>query len=353
MPHFDIIKKIDIKKKSFRVASLYDQFDLQSDSLNERFTGDINLPEEWNIGVIVGRSGTGKSTIAKELFGDFAVFEYKENHVIDDFPKDISNGDVFTTLSSVGFSTPPSWLKPYSVLSNGEKMRVDLARSILQNKDIIIFDEFTSVVDREIAKIGSFAVQKAIRKANKRFIAVSCHYDIIDWLEPDWVFCTDDMTFTETRGRRRRPEIRMQIVETTDMWKHFSKYHYLNHSSARGAKEFVAIIDNIAVGFISWIHFPYPGKSMKKVHRLVILPDYQGIGIGQVLLNTTAKYMQGKCEHVGITTSLKGFAKGLMKNKNWVFINGGMHSKNKNLKTLNKTVANTRNVYSFRYIGGV
>lgn len=80
-------------------------------------------------------------------------------------------------------------------MSGGEKMRCDLCRALLSNDELIVFDEFTSVVDRNIAKIGSFVVQKNIRKKNKKFIAVGCHFDIEDWLMPDWVFNTNDMTF--------------------------------------------------------------------------------------------------------------------------------------------------------------
>jgi hypothetical protein len=40
-------------------------------------------------------------------------------------------------------------------------------------------------------------MQKAIRKSNKQFIAVTCHNDVEDWLLPDWVFDTDTMTFRE------------------------------------------------------------------------------------------------------------------------------------------------------------
>jgi len=71
MQTFDIVKHNEIKQKSFRVAQLYDQFDLQENQFDERFSGSIDLPENWNVGVIVGKSGTGKSTIAKELFGDY------------------------------------------------------------------------------------------------------------------------------------------------------------------------------------------------------------------------------------------------------------------------------------------
>ena len=197
MPSFDIIKENKADKGSFRVQSVMGMFDLQSEHIKERFVGNIDLPENWNVGIIVGASGTGKSTIMKELFSDYVVENNKYDHqsVIDDMPKNKTIKEITQAFNSVGFSSPPSWLKPYAVLSNGEKMRVDLANGILSNKDIIVFDEFTSVVNREVAKIGSCAIQKAIIRQNKKFITVSCHYDIIDWLEPDWIFCTDDMSF--------------------------------------------------------------------------------------------------------------------------------------------------------------
>ena len=100
-------------------------------------------------------------------------------------------------FNKVGFNTPKSRLKPYHVLSNGEKMRVDLAKALVQKQDIIIFDEYTSVVDRVVAQVASYALQKTIRKQKKKFIAVTCHYDILERLEPDWVFDTKDFTFTQ------------------------------------------------------------------------------------------------------------------------------------------------------------
>ncbi len=63
---------------------------------------------------------------------------------------------------------------------------------------IIAFDEFTSVVDRNVARIGSAAIAKGIRKHQIlcRFVAVTCHYDILDWLTPDWVIDMADREFT-------------------------------------------------------------------------------------------------------------------------------------------------------------
>lgn len=216
MPSFDIIKENKADKTSFRVQSVIGMFDLNSEHIKERFIGDIELPDEWNVGIIVGASGTGKTTIMRELFSDYVVEnnEYKSQSVIDDMPKNKTVKEITQAFNSVGFSSPPSWLKPYNVLSNGEKMRVDLANGILSDKDVIVFDEFTSVVNREVAKIGSYAIQKAIRKTNKKFIAVGCHYDVIDWLEPDWVFCTDDMSFT--RLKKKDQKLTSQFTSVTN-----------------------------------------------------------------------------------------------------------------------------------------
>jgi ABC-type ATPase with predicted acetyltransferase domain len=196
VPSFNIIKET-ILQETFRISNILNTFDIQEKKIVEHFTGDINIENKnWNIGLIVGGSGTGKTTIAKELFGKhFLELKYTKNSVIEDMPENKNIKEITQAFTSVGFASPPSWLKPYSVLSNGEKMRVDLANNILQEKEIFVFDEFTSVVNREVAKTGSYAISKAIKKMNKKFIAISCHKDIIEWLEPDWIYNTDEKMF--------------------------------------------------------------------------------------------------------------------------------------------------------------
>ena len=323
MPTFDIIKQVK-PTKTFRVASVIGKFDLQSENIIEHFKGDINIPNEWQIGLIVGKSGTGKTTIAKQLFKNAYItsYNYKAETVLDDMPKECSVEQITSAFNSVGFSSPPSWLKSYSVLSNGQKMRVDLARAILEEQKFFVFDEFTSVVDRNVAQIGSFAMQKAIRKTDKQFIAVTCHFDIQDWLLPDWVFNTDTMTFQSFEGQKKnRPEIKFEIYNTRDktIWKMFAKHHYLSHSHNNAANVFIATVNNEIVGFISVLHLPHPiAKTIKKVHRLVILPDYQGVGIGLKFLNEIGNiYKKDKWRYT-IVTSAPSLINALKYSNLWV-----------------------------------
>jgi len=334
MPTFDIIKESK-PSKTFRVASVIGKFDLQSENIVEHFKGDIELPKEWQVGLIVGKSGTGKTTIAKQLFENAYItsYEYTKETVLDDMPKECSVEQITSAFNSVGFSSPPSWLKPYSVLSNGQKMRVDLARAILEEQKFFVFDEFTSVVDRNVAQIGSFAMQKAIRKTDKQFIAVTCHFDVQDWLLPDWVFNTDTMTFQSFEGQKKnRPEIKFEIFNTTDksIWKMFAKHHYLSHSHNNAANVFIATVNNEIAGFISIL--PQPGKlqRQKRVHRLVILPDYQGAGIGIKLLNEVGYLYKKEKWIYRINTTAPSLINALKKSKLWNCHHFGRHNCGKN-----------------------
>lgn len=193
MPHFDIVKETSVDI-TYKVSKVMDDFDIKLEQIKERFIGKIEYPEKWQIGLIVGGSGTGKSSIAKELFKEHLEdnFKYTHKSVIDDMPsKDVQ--EIEKMFYSVGFGSVPDWLKPYDVLSNGEKMRVDLARKMLES-DFIVFDEFTSVVDRQVAKVACIAINKAMKHyPDKKFIGISCHKDIVEFLQPDWLFNTDDM----------------------------------------------------------------------------------------------------------------------------------------------------------------
>ena len=363
MPAFDIVRK-SAPPKSFRVASVMGTYDLQDNSVTEHFVGNIDLQRDWQIGLIVGASGTGKTTIARELFPDAYVekFEYKAASLLDDMPKECSMSEITKTLTSVGFASVTSWLKPYDVLSNGEKMRCDLARAILSPEHLFVFDEFTSVVDRNVAKIGSFAMQKAIRKTDKQFIAVTCHYDVEDWLLPDWVFDTNSMTFRSNEGlKKNRPECKLDIYETKQKdyyWRIFRKYHYLSHSHNNAARVFVATLNGELCAFTSILSFPHPHISNAyRLHRTVVLPDYQGLGIGATLTTYVAQLYKDNGKRVITTTSNPARIAGLKCSKKWIATHVGRNSTNsatgkmQNKKTRKTFTSCARITASFEYIG--
>ena len=136
--------------------------------------------------VMRGIPGSGKSTMLKN-FGteEFPIWEPNKS-IVSHFE---SPDEAINKLGSVGLNSIPSWYKPYHVLSNGEKFRADLARKIKSNS---VIDEFTSVVDRDVAKAASVSLSKYIKNNDLENIVVStCHHDILDWLEPDWVLNAD------------------------------------------------------------------------------------------------------------------------------------------------------------------
>jgi hypothetical protein len=124
--------------ESFRVAQLSGMFDvpLQAESI-ENF--EVELPPDddaWQIGVIVGPSGSGKSTVSGYRWpaNIYRGREWPSDRAVIDCFGERSVKEITTMLSAVGFSSPPNWLRPYAVLSNGEKFRCDLAYSLLNSE---------------------------------------------------------------------------------------------------------------------------------------------------------------------------------------------------------------------------
>ncbi len=347
MQSFDILKKIHTSN-SFRAEAIKGRYDVQNSIIEERFVGQLpSYNDDWQIGLIVGASGSGKSTIANQVFGNYMLassLSYSGASVVDDMPQSASVDDISNAFSSVGFSSIPSWLKPYSVLSNGEKMRVDLARCLLSKEPVICFDEFTSVVDRNVAKIGSYAVQKAIRRTDKKFIAVSCHCDIEDWLMPDWVFNTNEMSIRFCEKKKEKPQQRLEIFvvekqQKAYYWSMFAKHHYINSNHSNSAQAFIAVLDGEVCGFCSVVHQPTNyGELIKRVHRLVVLPDYQGLSIGKILLEGVGRHYIAAGFGFSITTSSPSLVFSLKKSPDWVCTYFGRNTPHDGFKSVGSSL---------------
>ncbi len=321
----------------------------------------LDLLDDWNVGVIVGPSGSGKSTIARELFGESMVESWdwpKDKSVLDGFPQEMPIKDIAYLLSSVGFSSPPSWVRPYSVLSNGEQFRVTLARTLAEHPELAVVDEFTSVVDRTVAKVGSAAVANTVRRRGQKFIAVTCHYDVIDWLAPDWVY--DVPSGKLERRSLRRPPISLSVYRVDySAWSIFRKHHYLDTGINISATCFIAAWNGVPVAFSAWLALPSKTPNLWKEHRTVCLPDFQGVGIG----NALSDYLASALKAMGKTPTSKTTHPAMIRSRaaspNWIFTrlphlrsktvfgNGDMAKE----KGIDKTVASMRMAASFKYVG--
>ena len=172
---------------------VYNNYDIQNKELViteiPKFNDDDITHFKWNIGVILGNSGSGKSTLLKSLGEPKKPIYDDLKCVISQFER-LDENEAAELLHGVGISSIPTWLKRPSQLSNGEKARLDLAMLIYNSNDekYILIDEFTSVVNRPCAESMSFSLQRYARKHDLKMILASCHYDIIEYLKPDWIF---------------------------------------------------------------------------------------------------------------------------------------------------------------------
>lgn len=277
----------------------------------------------WKIGLIVGPSGCGKSTIANHMFGAPFVAKWGDS-LIDSFENRCVE-EIAAAFSSVGLNTIPAWLRNRNTLSNGEGFRADIANAMLTVTDgPIVIDEFTSVVDRAVAKATSHCVQRYVRQKEKQFIAISCHDDIVDWLQPDWIIYPDLQKF-EWRSPRPRPKIEIEIKRCErSAWESFRHYHYMMSTLPNGPC-FGAFIDGKQVAFlgISWLPIssgPRRGELSYRVSRIVTLPDWQGVGIGRELVATVAQAYAGRGFALRNTPAHFSYVRAHAKSSNWKLI---------------------------------
>jgi ABC-type lipoprotein export system ATPase subunit len=248
---------------------------------------EIKIPKKPDKGLIliVGKSGSGKSTILKRWFNNTPLSNFDENRsVIENF-NSTESGEKF--LKICGLRSIPSWFRKYETLSNGEKHRATIAK-ILENNGIYV-DEFTSTIDRDTAKSLSWGLRKYVNKENL-FVVSTCHTDIEEWLCPDIVYDTDKAIF---RGGRflQRPPILLTIRPTNfEDWFYFKNHHYLSSSVSRSCHFYAGYIKDKSVCFYAVIH--RCGRDIKSYwagSRLVVLPEHQGLGIGIKFSNAVAE----------------------------------------------------------------
>ncbi len=363
---------------SYRAARVKSLFNAESGCNFDLTIDNVDLSGDWNIGVVVGASGSGKTSIGKKIFGENKIVNlYKgwnsEKPIIDDIAPNRDFNIVTGLLASVGLGDVPAWLRPFHVLSNGEQFRAGLARLICEAPEEAVIDEFTSVIDRQIAKIGAQAFQKAWRRENPKgkVVLLTPHYDILDWVQPDWVIDTKTKSFT--RGNpRQRPKIELEIWKVNgSYWEYYKPHYYLDLPRPIAAEYFIGTVNGELACHMAvspWFHLNgYRGT------RLVTMPEWQGAGVGTRFLNAIAKYHlegNGRREKklpMYFHTSHPQLCEALRRSEKWEQVSanlyGGNKAKSKSslmksaMKNGNKVMGGSgfgghfRAVQGFKYIG--
>jgi ABC-type lipoprotein export system ATPase subunit len=319
----------------FRCKMACDSLDIdqKKKSIHELKIDNIKIPGDWNIGMIYGASGSGKTTLAKKIFGDaiFNVSLDEETPVINQLPADLNYESCAQILNGIGLSSVPCWVRPLKTLSNGQRARAEAAIMMTRNNDIVVIDEFTSVVDRTVAKAMSHCVQKFARRQKKQIILLTCHHDIIEWIRPDWLIDCNRQEFQLPASAdfffqpREQLTFNIKQVDRTT-WRYFSKYHYLSDKLPGGKiYNFGIFYGADQIGFLNWANYTPIRQHMIPIYhanRLVIHPDYQGIGIGQLLMNESARFLIDTYHPIKLMTKFSATPvfKILIKDTQWKFL---------------------------------
>ena len=339
---------------------VYGAFDIQDSDFSEVVI-DYDLKEakefDWNIGLIYGSSGSGKTSLLKRM-GTLDVVELDPDKALISNFDWLSPKDATMLLTSMGLSSVPTWLRPYDKLSNGERYRAELAYKVGRAKqgEVVLIDEYTSVVNRDVAKAMSFALQKYVRKKGLKIILASCHYDIVEWLMPDWL-CSPQKGGTLERGdclRHGRPNIELQVSRVeADTWDLFKKHHYLTEKTNKSFGYLLFTWKGNPVGIV--VYKPQPNGYIKNSYalsRTVVLPDFQGMGIGSKISEFTAAILKESGKRVFTKTVNPALGEYRNRSDSWrgTSKNGMFRA---DIKGKNKKYRNTlkRTSYCHEYVG--
>ena len=360
---------------SYRAARVKSLFNAESGA---NFSLDAELPIEgsdWSIGVVVGPSGSGKTSMGRQVFGTEAIYEPDwpaDRPIVDAIAADGDFNAVTAALATVGLGDVPAWLRPYSVLSNGEKFRATLARLVAEAPQQAVVDEFTSVVDRQIARIGALAFSKAWRRTGGQVVLLSCHYDILDWLLPDWVYDTATAKF-HGRWLQQRPRFELDIWQTDwRYWPLFEPHHYLKVPRMIASRCYVGTVDDEPVCHLAVGTKNVGRKGVEaRACRLVVMPEWQGAGVGLRFLNQICQWqleghesarLPGRRLTTIFHTSHPGLCAALRRSPQWRQVSASLHGANKRRSVASMRKSNQsrigsgygghfRAVQGFRYVG--
>ncbi|GAB3272877.1 hypothetical protein GCM10027347_44840 [Larkinella harenae] len=114
---------------------------------------------------------------------------------------------------------------------------------------------------------------------------------------------------------------------------------------------FVATVNGQLAGFTAVLTFPHPVvKNCLRIHRTVVLPSFQGLGLGIKLRNTIASLITREGRKLITTTTHPALIRQMQKDPLWACTAKKRHPKPGKSSQFNSTSSN-RITTSWKYVG--
>ena len=290
---------------------------------------------------ITGDSGGGKTLLLKafkEFFGDEATalsdFEIDPDEtLVEGIGGDAK--EAIETLSLCGLNDAFLFLRKYKELSDGQKYRYKLAK-LIDNKEtkVWIIDEFCATLDRVMARIIAYLIQKVARKLGKTVVAATTHQDLVEDFQPDILVEKGFENEVRAASKEIVPE-KCSVFKnvsiqkgTIEDYSKLSRFHYRtkgkDESASLRIKDCYRLLFNdMLIGVIvysrSYLNlkarnmvfgerYLYTPGDMQKVRlineeiarisRVVVHPKFRGIGLGAFLVRETLPLVKAKVVEV-------------------------------------------------------
>src|SRR5262249_13970271 len=184
----------------------------------------------------------------------------------------------------------------------------------------------------------------------QHFVAVNCHEDVEEWLQPDWVYHPAEGRFT-WRLLQPRPAVALRVVRCqSSAWAVFHGHRYLRHGLCPAAGSFLAALCHQPAGVPGWIG-NYTRKGGRRDQRTVPLPDSQGIGIGHALSGFCASIWKALGHRACSTTTHPAFIAARLRSPHWRLIRAPSLASYSSSRRKELRHATTRLTAGFEYIG--